>query len=182
MFKGKQRVSRLDCSTEEDWPVEIRVEDVNLQEGTLCGSSTWHLPNGKSPVVTSWEGEIIDNVNHSFVTQKWGATQQSDLKQWSKFPHFVPLRLNVLQRRGRCGYLRDYSHIYMRWKEQCFLNAGEDCGLTIAGFYYVCMCRKTGEVQGIYVDPHSTPNHHLSLRPCTQGGAGSQTFSAFQFR
>ncbi len=26
MFKGKQRVSRLDCSTEEDWPVEIRVE------------------------------------------------------------------------------------------------------------------------------------------------------------
>ncbi len=51
----------------------------------------------------------------------------------------------------RCGYLRDYSHIYMRWKEQCFLNAGEDCGLTIAGFYYVCMCRKTGEVQGTYI-------------------------------
>ena len=49
---------------------------------------------------------------------------------------------------SRCGYLRDYSHIYMRWKEQCFLNTGEDCGLTIAGFYYICMSRKTGEVHG----------------------------------
>ena len=79
------------------------LQDVNLEDGTLCGSSTWHLPNGKSPVETAWEGEIIDNVNHTFLTQKWGATQQSDLKHWSKFAHFVPLRLNVLQRRGRWG-------------------------------------------------------------------------------
>jgi glucose-induced degradation protein 4 len=24
-----------------------------------------------------------------------------------------------------------------RWKEQYFVNVGVDCGLTIAGFYYV---------------------------------------------
>jgi hypothetical protein len=53
--------------------------------------------------------------------------------------------------RSRCGYLRDYSHIYMRWKEQCFLDAGEDSGLTIAGFYYVCMRRSTGEVHGTHI-------------------------------
>lgn len=67
----------------------------------LYGSSTWHLPHGKSPVVTAWEGEIIDNINNTFVTSKWGATQQSDMKHWSKFSEFVPLRLNVQQRRGR---------------------------------------------------------------------------------
>ncbi|BDA43462.1 probable glucose-induced degradation protein 4 homolog [Coccomyxa sp. Obi] len=181
-FEGMQRVSRLDSSPDENWPVEIRIQDVNLEDGLLWGSSTWHLPNGKSPVITAWEGEIIDNVNHNFVTSKWGATQQSDMKFWSKFGQFGPLRHNVLQKRGRCGYLRDYSHIYMRWKEQCFLNTGEDCGLTIAGFYYICMSRRTGEVHGIYVDPQSTPNHHLSLRPCTPGVPGSQTFSAFQYR
>ncbi len=95
--------------------LDVCLQDVNLQEGTLCGSSTWHLPNGKSPVVTSWEGDIIDNVNHSFVTQKWGATQQSDLKQWSKFPHFVPLRLNVLQRRGRWDSSLSSSAACLKW-------------------------------------------------------------------
>lgn len=30
MFGGSQRVSRLECSTEEDWPVQIRVEVIIL--------------------------------------------------------------------------------------------------------------------------------------------------------
>lgn len=28
-----------------------------------------------APVVTFWEGEIVDNLNHTFLTQKWGATR-----------------------------------------------------------------------------------------------------------
>lgn len=36
----------------------------------------------------------------------------------------------------------------MRWKEQAFAKAGDDCGLTIAGFYYICLCRQTGDVEG----------------------------------
>jgi hypothetical protein len=43
----------------------------------------------------------------------------------------------------------------MRWKEQCFLDAGEDCGLTIAGFYYVCMDRRTGSVDGAHARMHA---------------------------
>lgn len=68
----------------------------------------------------------------------------------------------------------------MRWKEQCFLNTGEDCGLTIAGFYYICMSRRTGEVHGKSRERSSTvalsvcaavPDSadvlfHLDLRGC----------------
>ena len=50
---------------------------------------------------------------------------------------------------GRCCSLKECSHMFMRWKEQAFSKLGDDCGLTIAGFYYICLCRQTGEVEGI---------------------------------
>ena len=40
----------------------------------------------------------------------------------------------------------------MRWKEQEFAKSDEDCGLTIAGFYYICLCRQTGDVEGTFPD------------------------------
>ena len=49
---------------------------------------------------------------------------------------------------GRCCRLKECSHIFMRWKEQAFAKSGDDCGLTIAGFYYICLCRQTGDVEG----------------------------------
>lgn len=34
---------------------------------------------------------------------------------------------------GRCGQLDRHRFVYMRWKEQFFVGAGSDAGLTIAG-------------------------------------------------
>ena len=70
------------------------------------------------------------------------------------------------------------------------MNKGGKQGQKVYGLsrrYMKCQCCKAEHnlalsVAGIYVDPQSTPNHHLRLQPCTQGEAGSQTFSAFQFR
>jgi hypothetical protein len=81
--------------------------------------------------------------------------------------------------------------ILMRWKERCFvddpkaqhssetrvsLSAGsradgggesyemaEGCGLTISGFYYVCLRRSDGRIEGLYCDPQSSPYQHLML-------------------
>lgn len=46
-------------------------------------------------------------------------------------------------------------------------------GLTISGFYYVSLCRATGEVEGLYYDPSSTPFQRLRLRG---SGAGCGAF------
>lgn len=48
-----------------------------------------------------------------------------------------------------------YFLVMQRWKEQYFVNVGTDCGLTIAGFYYVCFSCSDGSISGFYYDPNS---------------------------
>ena len=68
-----------------------RVQDVDLRQGMAWGTSSWLLPNGEAPVETTWQGEIVDNCNHTFDTQRWGASHISDMKNWSKFSAFSEL-------------------------------------------------------------------------------------------
>jgi hypothetical protein len=57
---------------------------------------------------------------------------------------------------GIISYSISYAKWYMqRWKEQYFVNVGVDCGLTIAGFYYVCFSCSDGSISGFYYDPNS---------------------------
>ncbi|PWA87762.1 vacuolar import/degradation protein Vid24 [Artemisia annua] len=106
-------------------------------------------------VVTFWEGEIVDTKNYTFFTNKWKATSEVDIEHWSKFPSFSPLLTQVEVDGGKSLDLSNYQYIFMRWKEQYFVNVGADCGLTIAGFYYVCFSCVDGSINGYYYDPNS---------------------------
>ena len=66
--------------------------------------------------VTQWEGEVIDNRNHSFLTRAWGASRASDLKHWGRFAPFGPLRKQVVQTRGRWGALADAAWTFAACK------------------------------------------------------------------
>ena len=78
------------------------VQEVNLDTGYVCGSMrAENVPQAKTPVVTFWEGDIIDNVNHSFITSKWGADKKIDVKHWPRFAGFEPLRRQVQAAGGR---------------------------------------------------------------------------------
>ncbi|KAK0647628.1 Uncharacterized protein DIS24_g7526 [Lasiodiplodia hormozganensis] len=56
-------------------------------------------------------------------------------------------------------------------------DAGEDgCGLTISGFYYVCLRRSDGAIEGLYYDPQSSPYQHLKLSPVGGGNFPVWTF------
>ena len=70
----------------------------------------------------------------------------------------------------------------MRWKEKNFVNVGEDCGLTIAGFYYICISRQTGSIEGFYHDPHSSPYQKLKLNPLRTEGRQGYVSSQYQYR
>jgi hypothetical protein len=63
------------------------------------------------------------------------------------------------------------------WSQQ----VGADCGLTIAGFYYICFSRLDGSVEGFYYDPNSSPFQKLQLRACNEGRSG-HSFSSYSFR
>ncbi|KAF2009194.1 hypothetical protein BU24DRAFT_358738 [Aaosphaeria arxii CBS 175.79] len=51
------------------------------------------------------------------------------------------------------------------------------CGLTISGFYYVCLRRSDGRLEGLYYDPHSSPYQCLKLDSVNGG-----VFPAWGFR
>ncbi|KAG1664898.1 hypothetical protein FOA52_006244 [Chlamydomonas sp. UWO 241] len=145
----------------------------------MCGvMEAVNVPHAAAPIVTFWEGEIVDNANNTFLTNKWGASRDIDMKHWSKFSGFVGLEAGVARGAGRCALLATAPQIFMRWKETMFVNASEACGLTIAGFYYVCLDRQTGTVIGYYFDPNSAPFQFLSLKPCA-GDGGGMSFGSY---
>lgn len=184
-FSGRQRLSSKSVGRapmEEDWRVHVHIQVCDLAAGYVCGMmEAVDVPKAKSPIVTFWEGHIIDNVNHTFFTNGWDATKDTDIKHWRTFPAFQALQPQVVNRGGRSSCLSEYPFIFMRWKEQCFVNVGNDCGLSIAGFYYICMNRVDGTTTGYYFDPNSSPFQELELNPAKKGGSGF-TFGSYSLR
>ncbi|KAH7070423.1 vacuolar import and degradation protein-domain-containing protein [Paraphoma chrysanthemicola] len=50
------------------------------------------------------------------------------------------------------------------------------CGLTISGFYYTCLRRRDGRLEGLYYDPQSSPYQCLKLESKRGGAVGSWGF------
>jgi hypothetical protein len=128
-----------------------------------------NVPSALSRVETFWEGHVVDGRAHGFLTGAWGADAVTDLRHWSQFPAFAPLRSRVARGGAAEVDVGALSHIFMRWKEVCFVNVGADCGLSIAGFYYVSLSRIDGAITGFYFDPASQPFQQLLLRPAAPG-------------
>mmetsp|Transcript_34123 Transcript_34123/g.96699 ORF Transcript_34123/g.96699 Transcript_34123/m.96699 type:complete len:232 (+) Transcript_34123:739-1434(+) len=173
-FQGVQRVAHSGASpTDEDWYVNVSIITSDFKAATVFGTmEAENVPHTRSPVTTFWEGEIVDNIRNTFYTAKWGASADNDMKHWSKFPSFLEIKDDVRKFNGRCQALSTYPFIFMRWKEKYFLNASHESGLTIAGFYYVCLNRLTGTIMGYYYDPNSSPFQKLELHQKPQGTAG----------
>lgn len=147
-----------------EWRVNVVIQGVNLARGTVCGSmEALDVPKADAPVVTFWTGEIIDNINYFFRTRRWGAHIDKDVEHWERFVAFAPLQQLVANDAADEIDLSQSRYVFMRWKEIFFVSPGEDCGLTIAGFYYVCMDRHTGAVLGYYFDPYCHPFQRLQL-------------------
>ena len=55
-FSGSQRVFRA-TSKDEDWGVTVRIEELDLARGFVCGSMcASNVPAAATPIVTHWEG------------------------------------------------------------------------------------------------------------------------------
>ncbi|KAF2288653.1 hypothetical protein GH714_009985 [Hevea brasiliensis] len=86
-FSGTQNVSSL--QKDEAWRVNVRIQGYDLDHGYLCGTmEALNVPMADTPVVTFWEGEIVDGKNYTFFTGKWEASAEDDIRHWTKFPSF----------------------------------------------------------------------------------------------
>lgn len=179
-FSGSQTVNSRETKESDEWRVNVLIQDVDLKRGTMCGSmEALDVPKAVTPVVTFWRGEIVDNRNHYFWTARWGADDDVDVDHWKKFVGFTPLQARVRRDRGDDVDLSGCRYIFMRWKEIFFVSPGEDCGLTIAGFYYVCLDRFTGAILGFYYDPNSQPYQRLQLNAVSL--PSGYTFGTYEF-
>ncbi|KAF3555629.1 hypothetical protein F2Q69_00017562 [Brassica cretica] len=127
--------------------------------------------------------EVILGIDHHFRVAHFlpPARREDDMRHWSKFPSFAPLQGQVESDGGRQLDLSNYPYIFMRWKEQYFVNVGTDCGLTIAGFYYVCFSCSDGSISGFYYDPNSSPFQKLELKTVNEGRSGF-SFSSYELQ
>ncbi|RUS16685.1 vacuolar import and degradation protein-domain-containing protein [Endogone sp. FLAS-F59071] len=160
------------------------IHDIDYKDGTVVGvMEALNVPATSNTVVTYWEGEIVDFVNHHLWTNNWHADMETDLDHWKRFEPFKSVEDKRIIRGARSGNLpsdvRD-DYVLMRWKEKYFVNiSAMDAGLTIAGFYYICMRRCDGALEGYYYDPQSAPYQRLCLMPEPEGrGFG---FAGYEF-
>lgn len=164
-FCGSQTVNVSSRRPSDEWRVNCCIQGVDFERGTVCGSmEALDVPKAASPVLTFWEGEIVDNRNNFFLTRRWGASAMTDLSHWKKFAPFANLRERVERDGGDDIDLCSSRYTFMRWKEQFFVNCdANDCGLTIQGFYYLCLDKHTGCLLAYYYDPRSEPFQRLQL-------------------
>lgn len=180
-YEGRQKVSSdawlvsTGSKDKDEWRVNVLIQGVDLERGTVHGTmEALDVPKAESPVVTFWRGEIVDNVNSFFWTRRWNARPKQDLDHWCKFLAFTKYEERVREYGGNDIDLSESRYVFMRWKEVYFLNVREDCRLTIAGFYYLCLDRQAGDIRGFYYDPQTSPYQKLFLEPLNGiGGRGS---------
>ncbi|CDF39744.1 unnamed protein product [Chondrus crispus] len=179
-FSGSQTVNQYQAKPADEWRVNVHIQAVDWQRGRISGSmEALDVPKAAAPVVTFWEGEIVDNRNYFFWTGRWEAHVEQDVDHWKRFVGFSRLHARVKKDRGDDIDLATCRYIFMRWKEVFFVSPGEDCGLTIAGFYYICMDRFTGSMLGYYYDPKSQPYQELRLNAVSL--PGGHVFSSYDF-
>ncbi|KAJ2779002.1 hypothetical protein GGI15_004008 [Coemansia interrupta] len=151
----RSRLLRQTLSIEK-WDVHVVIQSVDMKRGRVSGlMKAINVPRMFKTVVTHWDGEIIDFVNYTPLTDKWNAKSM----RGKRMPQ-------ILQ-----------EYIFMRWKENAFVNVQpNETGLTIEGFYYICMNRVTGAIEGAYFDPSTQPNQRLALT--VENNGRSLTFSS----
>eukprot|EP00210_Caulerpa_lentillifera_P003622 g3457.t1 len=167
-------------SSAEEWSAQVQIKEYRPDEGYLCGTMKAYV-KPESPVITFWEGEIIDNKNYTFKTQKWTASFNKDMDHWRRFQAFRNLNCPLLSDCSKVPGLKEYPYIFMRWKEMFFVTKPEENTLTIQGFYYICLSRETGVIDGYYYDPQGNPYQELQMKPDRNGKTGF-TFSHYKFR
>ena len=166
-WNGWQHVQHWPPGTSERWSVRVVLDFVNFEKGEVFGTMTAsNVPGAENNVVTYFEGEIIDNENSTFYSNPDASARTclAELRHWSRFPSFRPLRDSVLEEDGRAPALSASGKVFMRWKEKCFLSGGANCRLSIAGLYYVTLDRVNGDIHAYYWDPNSAPEQKMNLK------------------
>ena len=141
------------------------IDNINYENCTLFGRLTICnlYPERKSETTTFFTGEIISEKN-PFLTRKWEADFDIDLLHWSKFSvHFKKFETTFNDDNFDYEALLNADAVFMRWKELLVVPRGttdseesEIC--SFSGFYYICMDKESGSIEGYYYQKSANVN------------------------
>ncbi|WBW72870.1 GID complex subunit Gid10 [Schizosaccharomyces osmophilus] len=175
-LEGCHSISGLPSTTnpKDRWIVDVSIHLVDYKKMQLEGQLDAYPQNPESrssSISTAWSGEILDfSENKNFATEKWGAPLEVDICFWRKLSPFqsmdTDMFLDIITDGKKLSKVCD-KYIFMRWKDILYLgNQVDRSNYKISGFYFCCLSRATGNVQGYYYDPHNTAcSQPLDLYP-----------------
>lgn len=135
IFNGTQKSGRM------SYDVTVQIVNVDMASSHLCGYLNIRgLTDDWPELTTYFDAEIIGQ-RYGFLTNKWGATEADDMKHWSRFAPFRPLKNSLIKPGLRFNHMNK-PFIFMRWKERFLVpdhRVRDINGASFAGFYYVCV-------------------------------------------
>nr|CAB3249010.1 glucose-induced degradation protein 4 homolog [Phallusia mammillata] len=173
-FKGHQR------SKGNYYDVEVTLQHVDLDNSYVCGYLKISGLTEEFPTMTTFfDGEIISE-RYPFLTRKWDADEEVDIRHWKKFLSFYQFSKTFNSSGFDYANLRNSDYVFMRWKEH-FLVPNHKIenihGASFAGFYYICFQKSTATIEGYYYYRTSEMFQSLNLRHSPES-----TISVYQFR
>ncbi|EPX75299.1 Vid24 family protein [Schizosaccharomyces octosporus yFS286] len=175
-LEGCHSISGLPSSTDpkDRWIVDVSIHFVDYQKMQLEGQLDAYPQNAdsrSSSISTAWSGEILDfSESKNFATEKWSAPLEVDVCFWRKLSPFRSMDtdtfFDIITDVKKLSKVCE-KYIFMRWKDILYLGSQVDgSNHKISGFYFCCLSRTTGNVQGYYYDPHNTAcSQPLDLYP-----------------
>jgi Vacuolar import and degradation protein len=173
VFVGEQSCGEADDAESEHlgWLIRVRCDTVE-PDGTLTGLMValprgLHVPSRQPLVETFWQGCVLrpDGGAHScwetvLPNGRPGPGRAVDYLHWSNLPGFGDADLS--------------DFLFLRLHEERFVKkeSGLDGIVSIAGYYYLCLNRRNGTVNGFYCDAEqSSPGvfQRLLMRPASPG-------------
>lgn len=170
--------SGYQTSGDKRYRVEVNIKDVDLERSSLCGDLVIHGLTPQYPKLsTFFDAEVVGD-RHGFKTGKWDASWKTDLQHWRRFDKFAEVEDRCLDD----DFVYDVAGsdmIFMRWKERFIMPVQRTKlkGASFAGFYYICLNRRTGCIDGLYYHAQSEMYQRLYLAL-----EETRAFQTYEFR
>ncbi|KAJ2813601.1 GID complex subunit 4, VID24 [Coemansia furcata] len=146
--------------------VTVTLKYVDMGVPELCGHFTIRgLTNELPKLTTYFDAQIVGSSSHSFVTNQWDASVDTDRTHWSFFPAFRQHRNRFDCNDFKYHLSMSDKYIFMRWKERFVVpnyKLSRISGASYDGFYYVCYDREEASITGYYF--HRDSDHYQCLK------------------
>ncbi|KAF8321642.1 hypothetical protein DL93DRAFT_2124130 [Clavulina sp. PMI_390] len=154
MFTGSQR------SGPNSYDVTVTIANTDFASSTVCGYlRIQNLTKDYPELTTYFHAEVI-GTRYGFVTaEDWGATEQSDLTHWQRFPAFRSVR-NDLKRPGLTMRRRERGTTFMRWKEKFLVPDHKTKEINGARWVSIHICLSLIDPRAAFLSLWSRPTAH----------------------